>query len=292
MTEENKTDLEFIEIYPKIVVYKNIFKDIEKTYSVLKESAQNNEDRFFSEWTQWSKFGEYLNPVVLNHPHKLDYDNVSSIETKTETEGLQKELLLEVLKGFNDVTKHYTQHFGVEIEEDVYVKDDQENDIPLWQWVGPSIAKYKDEIVDMVAMSYHSDYIWEPIISPGYKFAITALAYFNDDYEGGEIDFVIDKDLYKYKPEAGDYLVFPSGHPEILTKEGMVYLHGVLPPIGPNKYLSRMYWMKYTKGAPEWYEKEKEFGKEVWASMQPEIMENFRLTHPNRNEILDGVRIK
>jgi hypothetical protein len=161
-----------------------------------------------------------------------------------------------------------------------------------WQMTGPSIARYRTDITDPIAMTYHSDYIREPIISPGYKFAITALVYFNDEYEGGEIDFIANGEAYKYKPEAGDFLVFPSGHPEVLRDGDNVYLHGVMPPLGANKYLSRMYWMKYSIGDPEWFEKEKEFGKEVWAAMQPDIMQKFRDDNPNKDNANKERRIK
>jgi hypothetical protein len=43
-----------------------------------------------------------------------------------------------------------------------------------------------------------------------------------------------------------------------------------------------MYWMKYELGDDEWFEKEAEFGKDVWKEMQVEIMHKFRLAHPNK----------
>jgi hypothetical protein len=49
---------------------------------------------------------------------------------------------------------------------------------------------------------------------------------------------------------------------------------------------------KYSNGSEEWAEKEAEFGKEVWKSMQEEIMENFRQANLPRSFIEDGVRIK
>jgi hypothetical protein len=52
-----------IEIYPQIFVYKNVFKDIDSTYSELKNS-EGEEDGLFSPWTQWSLFGTYLNDLL------------------------------------------------------------------------------------------------------------------------------------------------------------------------------------------------------------------------------------
>ncbi len=98
--------------------------------------------------------------------------------------------------------------------------------------------------------------------------------------------------LDPYKPEAGDMLVFPSGHPDYLTEDGKPYLHGVMPAYKKNKFLARMYWQKYQRGTDEWYEKEKEFGKDVWASMQPELEKAFRDKYPQRYEIKNGVRLR
>ena len=129
-------------------------------------------------------------------------------------------------------------------------------------------------------------------LSPNDMRELTVIIGLNDDYEGGEVDFVMGDKLVKYKPEAGDLLVFPSGHPDYLTEEGKPYLHGVMPSYKNNKFLSRMYWQKYQKGTDEWYEKEAEFGKEVWASMQPELEKAFRDKHPQRSVIENGVRLK
>jgi len=98
--------------------------------------------------------------------------------------------------------------------------------------------------------------------------------------------------LIKYKPEAGDLLVFPSGHPDYLTEEGTPYLHGVMPSYNKNKFLARMYWQKYEKGSQEWYEKEKSFGKIEWSRMHKKIEEDFKKEHPQRLTIENGKRIQ
>ena len=65
-----------------------------------------------------------------------------------------------------------------------------------------------------------------------------------------------------------------------------------MPSYNKNKFLSRMYWQKYQRGTDEWYEKEKEFGKDVWAGMQKGLEDQFRLEHPQRNHIENGVRVQ
>ena len=273
--------LDYIELYPKIFVYKNVFKDINNTYLQLKESS-GEDDGLFSPWTQWSLFGEYLNPTFTNHPHSLTIDYIKEIKTETEKQEKQRLAILELFENFHAVTEDYAIKNNVDFDKDLDVLTRGGEKTKQWQMTGPSIARYRTDIEDPIAMTYHSDYIRQPIVSPGYKFAITALAYFNDDYTGGEIDFIVNGEAYMYKPEAGDFLVFPSGHPDILTKDGSVYIHGVMPAKGESKYLSRMYWMKYHFGDNEWFEKEEEFGKEIWLDMQTDIMQKFRDEHPNK----------
>ena len=286
--------LNVIELYPKIFVYKGLFKDINKTYSLLKES-QGEEDGLFSPWTQWSRFGEYINPIFKTYNDNLKIEHVEKVKTSTEKQEEHKQVLLEILNNFMIATKDYIEKNNVDFDENSIVpdiKDQNENPIKEWEYTGPSIARYKIDIEDPLAMTYHTDYIREPIVSPGHKFAITALTYFNDDYEGGEIDFIANGDAYMYKPEAGDLLVFPSGHPDFLMSENSIYLHGVMPVIHNSKYLSRMYWTKYSAGAPEWFENEEKFGKEKWQEMQQEIIQKFRDENPNRNNADKERRIK
>ena len=277
--------LNAVEIYPKIFVYKGLFKDIDKTYSLLKES-EGKEDGLFSPWTSWSHFGEYINPIFNNHNDNLKIEHVQNIKTSTEKQEEHKQVLLEILNNFMIATKDYITKNNVDFDEDRLVpdiKDQRGNNVKEWVYTGPSIARYKVDIEDPLAMTYHTDYIREPITSPGHKFAITALTYFNDDYDGGEIDFIANGEAFMYKPEAGDLLIFPSGHPEFLMSEKSIYLHGVMPAEHNSKYLSRMYWTKYSTGAQEWLENEERLGKEKWQEEWKDIMQKFRDENPNRN---------
>lgn len=293
--------MESIEIYPKILVYRNVFKDSQKMYDILKESAENKDDRLFSKWSPWSRFGDYLSTAVPNNFNgKFNIENINNLRAESKVEKDQKLFLLELHEGFNAVTKDYIEKFGHEFnfDQNATIKDYEGDDVSLWQVYGPSICRYHKEWdpeatwVKGMSMTYHSDYIREPISSPGYKFAITVNAYFNDDYEGGEIDFYVDNQLYKYKPKMGDWIVFPSGHPEVLTKNDEVYLHGVVQSTKEHKYFARMYWRKYNVGSSEWFEKEKRFGKEAWKSMQEEITAQYSDLLPKRYEIKGAERIQ
>jgi hypothetical protein len=290
MTEKK---IEFVEIYPNICVYKNMFKDIKKSYSILKESLKQDEDKLFNNWTKWSHFGEYLNPIIPIPDNAKVYEYIQSLEAKTEKQQDQKNFAIEMLENFFLVTDDYIKRYNVDVNLESHILDEENNLINLWRWTGSTVGKYdinKDE--DPVAMTYHSDYVREQSESPGYKFVITCTIYYNDDYDGGEVDFYMGGKLIKYKPEAGDLLVFPSGHPGYLTENDQPYLHGVMKVTKNNKYLSRMYWQKYEKGSDNWYKKEKEFGKEVWAGMQKELEQDFRDKHPNKFVIKNGVRLQ
>lgn len=284
--------LESIEIYPNIRVYKNMFKDISKSYKILTDSLVESEDTIFNAWTQWSHFGEYLNPIITSFSTSEKHGNFKNVETKTQTQEDQKNLGIELLENFHLVTEDYIKRYNIDVDLDETSIDEYGNVVPTWKWTGGSIGKYNVSDKDSTfGMNYHSDYMREQGHSPGYKFIITCTIYFNDDYEGGEIDFAMGDKLVKYKPEAGDLLVFPSGHPDYLTEEGKPYLHGVMPSYNKNKFLARMYWQKYQKGTDEWYEKEKEFGKETWLGMQKDLEDQFRKDHPQRDRIENGVRV-
>ena len=284
--------IEAIEIYPNILVYKNMFKDISKSYKVLTDSFVESEDRLFSPWSQWSIFGEYLNPIIPGFSMSDKTGNLKNIETKTTTQEDQKNFGIEMMENFHLVTEDYIKRYNIDIDFNETSIDESNNVVPTWRWTGGTIGKYHtSNEKEKVGMRYHSDYIREQGDSPGYKFVITCTIYYNDNYEGGEIDFAMGDKLVKYKPEAGDLLVFPSGHPDYLTEKGQPYLHAVMPSYNNNKFLSRMYWQKYERGTDEWYAKEKEFGKAVWRSMQKQLEQAFRDEHPQRITIENGVRI-
>ena len=283
------------ELYPNIVLYSNLFKDIDKSFSTLVQSTKNDEPALFNAWEPWSRFGEYLNPVSRQVDWHLSPINMDHLVLDSEIKRDQFDFMQELSNNIEISLRDYILRYDLDVDMSETIMDNDGNITTLWQKGHPAICRYNEgyEGKEELTMSYHSDYIREPIDSPGYKFAITILAYFNDNYDGGAIDFAIGKKLFKHKPKAGDILIFPSGNPSFLTEDGTVYLHSVDPiTSGDSKYFLRMFMFKYSNGSEEWSAKEKEFGKEVWKSMQEEIMENFRQANLPRSFIEDGVRIK
>ena len=133
--------IEAIEIYPNILVYKNMFKDISKSYKVLTDSLVESEDRLFNPWTQWSIFGEYLNPIIPGFSLSDKYGNLKSIETKTEIEESQKQFGIEMMENFHLVTEDYIKRYNLDIDLSEISLDENENPTAKWRWTGGTIGR-------------------------------------------------------------------------------------------------------------------------------------------------------
>lgn len=119
-------------------------------------------------------------------------------------------------------------------------------------------------------MLFHTDYGLGEWWQPGEKFLVTSTAYLNDDYEGGEIVFFCNDELFTYKPKAGDVLVFPSGNPLFPGKEP--FFHGVRKTLSGRKILVRTY-LKYFDSCNFhlWHSCKKIYGEEKWLEMTREF---------------------
>jgi hypothetical protein len=215
--------ISYIEIYPKIFVYKNLFKDISKTTSLLEEE---DEGGLFSPWTQWAQVGQYLDPLFKDHKHNMTMEYMEKeVETNSPKQEEQKSAILEIFKNFHLATKHYMNKHNVDFDEEAFVTNRGGETNKLWTIMGPSIARYRTDLDRPWGLAYHSDYKREPIKTPGDKFVITALTYFNDDYKGGGLHFR-EQDIM-YTPKAGDVVIFPSTY---------MYPHRAMPVEEGTKY--------------------------------------------------------
>lgn len=263
--------LEFEEIYPKIFVYKNPWKDIDLVTKTIIESEENPEGSILSDWNGWYTFGKEV--------QMLNYDGKPENERTTR----ERAVWDEIIDVFYKTTQHYSEYHNVPIERDKFVYNEvEEVDIETWKRMGPSICKYEvdsginDSNFDL-AMHYHTDYQIEYEEHRGHKFTVTCTMYLNDDYEGGGIDFLVGENkLFYYKPKAGDVLVFPAGDPNYLSEPGELYRHGVRKCYGKPKYFIRNHWTRFYEGSKEWLEQEAIYGKDAWKELEMERVKRGR----------------
>lgn len=232
---------EYEEIYPKVLVYKNVFKDVKKIEEVMKRSSLNPEDSaFLKDWVQWGGidtstiFGTYVELIGKG------FSNQDVDTPEKEAWAVQEmEAIKEVVKSFFAVTNHFMKKFNIKKSVE-------------WTHTPPSFCRYipTNKLPNDLFMQFHTDYQIEQAAEPGNKFVITSTMYINDDYQGGEILFKVNKDKFIYKPEAGDILVFPSGHPAVLMEGEHPIMHAVNPvPLGdPDRYMIRMFHQVYSDG--------------------------------------------
>jgi hypothetical protein len=253
-----------------IYIYKGLIPNNKKIVDLLKESESNKGSSFlFDDWQPWSRFGSYV--YAISQPLNENDENA-----KTQLYLDEKEALDTILNAFYYATSNFMSSHELSIGED-------------WVRMGPSISKYTHDnnphlSEDSLEMMYHTDYKVFEADSPGNKFALTCTMYLNDDYRDGGLSFLTgDKRTIDYKPVAGDVLVFPSGHPDLLSQEGR-YLHAVKRIRDIDKYLVRCFYQIPFDGTQEWHANQERFGAEEWAKMEKERIENNRRYHDFQNK--------
>ena len=238
-------DLVWEELYPGVIVYRNMLSDPKKAYEVMMDSELNSNGRyFFKKWDPWAHFGTYTQAKHENDEAEKgpQYD-------------LEKGLFDEIATSYNKAISHYFKHTGIEIPEGA-------------RYSGQSWCKYFNKIDTLknnMTMQYHTDYVISQKDMPGEKFHTTCTFYINDNYNGGDIEFFINGDIVNHKPKAGDIVIFPSGAP---------YFHGVKTIPDGNKFFIRNFIMYDYDGSEEWLANQKKVGAYKWAKMEIERIEN------------------
>jgi len=264
-----------VDVYPHVVIYKNMLKNADKIVDLLKKAKNfdSNTEKLhvFKQWSPWPPMG---NMMFLGMP-----DN----NFIAETEDSKNEL-----NYFNEIYKSYLYVLNEYISE---WKDSNiwkpyithwDIDSPNWEKSGVSFLRYDPtEDQEKLAMAYHTDTHEFADANRGSKFVITVTMYLNDDYEGGEISFLDEenKNVITYKPKAGDITVFPSCEP---------FYHGILPIKNNERYLLRMFLTWRYEGSEEWLANEAKYGKEEWAKMEHERTEiEFNSGNWHRHVVYD-----
>jgi hypothetical protein len=268
--------LDYMQLDKYIYVYKNLLPSIKEFVNILKESESSPDTSYFyKDWKPWATFGSYVYHIGKGSPETID---------TSETRYLQEKHFLDLINNaFIKTTNHFLSNHDLKVENS-------------WEIMGPSISKYNHKNFENLkdktdlAMLYHTDYKYNESDWPGPKFALTCTMYLNDDYEGGGVLFQLpNNEIVEYKPKAGDIMVFPSGHPSLLSKNGPYY-HGVKKVSGKDKYLVRCFYQIPFEGSENWHENVKIHGEENWKKRELErVGIANELMHNNQiQRILNG----
>jgi hypothetical protein len=247
--------LEFITIYPKINVYRNVFNDVDDFLEKAKK---------LHPWEQWYTFGNMISLgedflKFEKFPTRDEFINSRNwqIDESNLNQKINKELCKEVGEIFYDVTSHFLNMHP-------------DTSLPNYTKQAASINKYiegSDGISENYSMNYHTDFVQPEKEMPGNKFGITTTFYLNDNYENGEICFTVNDEFISHKPKRGDVIVFPSTEP---------YYHGVRKSFGNDRYMIRCFWQFEYDGSKEWLDNEKKYGKELWSKMEKDRIKQER----------------
>lgn len=260
------SELEFVELYPKVDVYRNVLKDPQQLYAVMKDSERNANGQFYLKtWDPWAHFGTYTQ-------HKSQDEFTPDL---LEHEKFKEE------KAFSDEVE---AAYALVISD--YMKRHNITPPDNWRFSGCSFSKYNpqvDVLKNQMTMQYHTDYIISQRDMPGTKFFITCTMYINDDYEGGDIEFYIDTDgtIINHKPQAGDILVFPSTEP---------YYHGVKVISNGEKFFVRNFVVYEYNGSEEWLANQRRFGAYAWSKKEIDRIEEE--DKENMRYLKDGIRVE
>ena len=240
----------------KVLVFHNIMDDNQG----LIDFYESQEEW----WSGWYGFGRQImggGPAIENSK-EFPTKEVWESEIVNTDYRPEDPFRMSLERSFYDASSEYFDYTGTSL--------------PSWGNTGWGIARYipDEDIINNpdLTMVHHTDYMENTKDQPGRKYAVTAVYYPNDDYEGGElsirkVDETTNKAIVKinYKPKAGDLVFFPSGRP---------YLHGVRRVWNKPKYIIRFYWLYEYEGSPEWFRLKEKYGDKF------EKLEKDRVSDP------------
>lgn len=245
-------------------MYNFNIEKINESVWVFKNAVKNSQDYIdylekTQEWKDWYIFGK------TSEGPDWPPTTFSSFPTEEEWQAS---------KTYGDTEIGGKNYFANQIDDLFYHATKayvEANNVSLDNWSvdGWNIAKYipnPEEFPDYVMM-HHTDFQREFSYNPGLKFAITAVFYLNENYDGGEVQFrfldennpLIVKEDYSYKPRQGDIVVFPSGPP---------HYHGVKAVSNGEKYIIRNYWRYDYPGHPLWLKLQEKYGEDIWRQLE------------------------
>lgn len=247
-------------LFPKVVVYRNVVKNVNDILNVVKESQKNTNGFFIQKWEDWNNKG-------LSATISIYTQNKNEI-LKTNTSNIQEKVLKELEYAFWKVSEDYIKDWK-DVGNWPYVKDwtfDKNKNFSQLIPTNQQVLMYDSNTNKRLAMNYHTDQHQYDADSNKNQLFITITFYLNDDYEEGELSFIREdtNEINYYKPKAGDITVFPSGMP---------YFHGVEPISNGKKYLIRTFIACKYEGSEQWNINKNLYGENVWSQMEKKRIE-------------------
>lgn len=271
-----------ITIMPKVVVYRDLLSDeeIENLYSVIKDSEDYLEDPEYAMPEDSSYQDKHGTQPARKEDGSLIYKwspwytfgtkSIFGQGERTDSNYIQHDchqLIINTLrKVHNDYVKDWSEVGAWTYKILDWRLDVRDNDMSL----SPiEILKHRTDNMEEYAINVHTDWHEHRLDEPGPKQIMTYTIYLNDDYEGGEIDF-IDEDgseVITYKPKRGDITVFPSGRPYWHAARGV--------KSGPNKLFLRLFSVFSYGGSKEWQDGAKAHGVTAWMEIQNKKIKDY-----------------
>jgi hypothetical protein len=234
-------------LHPEVWVFRSGIEAPDSLLSSIKK---------LPDWRDWWVFGQINDSI--NGGDKVWDEFPTPEEWETHLSSMEishKTINTQIERYCYEATKIYLEDTGFDLDN--------------WMHQSPSLCVYRENggVSDVMSMNYHTDYQLEKAEARGFKFKLTCTMYLNDDYEGGELSFIVrqpgadnSNDIrFDYKPTAGDILIFPSTQP---------FYHGVKNIKLGDRWFIRNFWLEHFPGTPAWLAGESEHGEELWTEME------------------------
>lgn len=214
------------ELFDGVVVYKNIFSNIDSTYNFFKNISENKSYYYLNRWETFGTPG-----VDVQNGVRVQFENDISNDRFDESDEFK--FLSEIIYLRQITLNDYIEDYK---GKNIWPKSLRKFDAyhPTWDLCGFNVIKHNGQKIDLANddrywLGFHLDSI-NSIETYGRQHVITTMIYLNDDYEGGEIRFLDNKRVISYKPAKGDIVVFLSFYP---------YFHSVTAPFGNDRFAIR-----------------------------------------------------
>jgi hypothetical protein len=187
----------------KILYYTDVIPDPKKLIDLIEElDVVATEFDAISPWTTW-KSSDDIDPYIFGNIKTTDESKLKSSSSDVN------KAYFSIKTPITEVGLDYARRFSMDYVEPRAMSLSK---YQIGAFMGPHVDHYGTES-------------FEPLMS--------AVAYLNDDYEGGELNFP-EQDL-TIKPAAGSIVIFPSVEP---------FYHQSMPITSGIKYMAPIFWVK------------------------------------------------